>query len=502
MTARALRPCGEHPRRAGEAGFTLMIDACMERRGVYRSDCLPGFDGSIRLWAIRRKRSGENSFREICRSARLAGEGAHQVTRRDLNLLDFRSGPQAFLWPNLGTRTFSSRFDYNFSPRRRIWCRRRDIGRIAPSSRMPRCAVNGWRDRPLVVLFLDLWLIVMHTAAIKGSWRPACAIARAARSQAPDRRGERLIGDPPHINPTVLSIRNFVLALSLLLPLRHTGLPTRRHGRPPSRELGAFPIGPPYPGAGEIEVSARPNFLTALPGRFRSSTAPFACQPGRSAAPAHAAAGCAGDSTQSKSSCGSPSGSVCLIPAIRRSARTRSRRPRRVPLRTYQFADGLFCVGDAGTVPICARADDAMMFAAISRDTPGCDAIRVRHGSASYRMQAPILESPAILGNRLAVVARRVKLGRAGDVRRVRAALEAKNGSLRVGLPVRNVAVPTGTFPVRGLMRDSEPLRSICAIASLFSLEEAPDRRVYRPWLRTAINPIASFLDSRLRAFA
>lgn len=176
----------------------------------------------------------------------------------------------------------------------------------------------------------------------------------------------------------------------------------------------------------------------------------------------------------------------------------------RLPLRTYQFADGLYVVWTAPELSdlLGARIDTidghsiASIHAATRRYVGGTDAHR-------QRLLAPMLESPALLqaaglaSSRDALTLRGVLSSGAPFERRIDAEQRGRSAwvssSQRLLFPVWNGA------PMVGLMHDGAALPAYLRHRSdLFSLESLPEGGLYIGLAHNADTddlPIATFLD-------
>jgi hypothetical protein len=179
----------------------------------------------------------------------------------------------------------------------------------------------------------------------------------------------------------------------------------------------------------------------------------------------------------------------------------------RLPLRTYEFADGLYVVWATPELAdlLGARIDAidgrsiAALHAGLRRYSGGADAHR-------RRMQTAMLESPALLqaaglGNaRDALTLRGLLANGAAFERRIQA--QERDRSAWVSSSQRTLFPTWEGAPMQGLMRDGDALPIYLRHRSnLFSLEAAPERGLY---IGLAYNgdadesPIATFLDGAL----
>lgn len=179
----------------------------------------------------------------------------------------------------------------------------------------------------------------------------------------------------------------------------------------------------------------------------------------------------------------------------------------RLPLRTYEFADGLYIVWAAPefTELLGARIDAidgrtiTAVHAGLRRYSGGTDAHR-------QRMQSAILESPALLqaaglaSARDALTLRGVLASGAAFERRIQA--QERDRSAWVSSSQRTLFPTWEGAPMRGLMHDGDTLPIYLRHRSnLFSLESAPENGLY---IGLAHNddadesPIAAFLESAL----
>ncbi len=179
----------------------------------------------------------------------------------------------------------------------------------------------------------------------------------------------------------------------------------------------------------------------------------------------------------------------------------------RLPLRTYQFADGLYVVWAAPALSdlLGARIDAidghsiGDIYRAARRYAGGTDAHR-------RRMVAPMLESPALLQaaglatERDALTLRGVLDNGAPFERRI--AAEQRNRSAWVSSSQRLLFPTWPNAPMTGLMRAHDPLPIYLRHSDqLFSLEDAPERGLYVGLTHSGDadeSPIATFFDRAL----
>ncbi|MGD9980975.1 MAG: hypothetical protein AB7H66_12845 [Hyphomonadaceae bacterium] len=179
----------------------------------------------------------------------------------------------------------------------------------------------------------------------------------------------------------------------------------------------------------------------------------------------------------------------------------------RLPLRTYEFADGLYVVWATPELTdlLGARIDAidgrtiSAVHAGLRRYSGGTRAHRVR-------MQSAILESPALLqaaglaNSRDALTLRGVLENGAAFERRIQA--QERDRSAWVSSSQRLLFPTWEDAPMQGLMRDSDVLPIYLRHRSnLFSLEEAPERGIYIGLSHNGDadeSPIAVFLEGAL----
>lgn len=179
----------------------------------------------------------------------------------------------------------------------------------------------------------------------------------------------------------------------------------------------------------------------------------------------------------------------------------------RLPIRTYQFADGLYVVWAAPGLSdlLGARIDTidgrsiADLHAAIRRYSGGTDAHRQRMLTAMLESPA-LLESAGLANARDALTLRGVLLNGASFERRI--AAENRDRSAWVSSSQRLLFPVWEGAPMRSLIRDGDTLPVYLRHRSeLFSLEALPERGLYIGLGHnddTDELPIATFLEGAL----